>query len=264
MTAMTLVAAFASFIFMPLAQALIDELGWRDALLVLALILAATTVPLHAWGLRGAAHAPSPQVVSAPAGDVLRSRSFWELSAAYFLASLAAIAAIVLAIPFLLERGYDATFAAFAVGLIGVSQIPGRVLFAPLAARASEAVTTATVFALIGVGIAVLVGVDGEAAVIAGMVLLGIGNGMATLARATTIADRYGQAAYGTIGAVAASVTTFARAIGPVAAAGYAVAVGYTGLLWTLVALASAATLLALHPGTGTLRSAMHGACPRS
>ena len=40
MTALTLVAALASFIFLPLAQALIEAYGWRDALLVLAVILA--------------------------------------------------------------------------------------------------------------------------------------------------------------------------------------------------------------------------------
>ena len=40
MTAMTLVAALASFIFLPLSQALIDAYGWRDALLVLAVVLA--------------------------------------------------------------------------------------------------------------------------------------------------------------------------------------------------------------------------------
>ena len=33
MTALTLVAALASFIFLPLSQALIDAHGWRDALL---------------------------------------------------------------------------------------------------------------------------------------------------------------------------------------------------------------------------------------
>ena len=48
MTAMTLVAALASFIFLPLSQALIDAHGWRDALLVLAALLAAVTIPLHA------------------------------------------------------------------------------------------------------------------------------------------------------------------------------------------------------------------------
>ena len=52
MTAMTLVAALASFIFLPLSQWLIDAYGWRDALVVLAVVLGVTTVPLHAVALR--------------------------------------------------------------------------------------------------------------------------------------------------------------------------------------------------------------------
>ncbi len=57
MTAMTLVAALASFIFLPLSQALIDAYGWRDALLILAAVLAVVTVPLHALVLRPAPRA---------------------------------------------------------------------------------------------------------------------------------------------------------------------------------------------------------------
>ena len=72
-----------------------------------------------------------------------------------------------------------------------------------------------------------------------------MGNGMATLARATAIADLYGAAAYGTIASVAGGMTTAARAAGPFAAAVYAAAVGYTALLWTLVGLAAVAALLA-------------------
>ena len=52
MTALTLVAGLSSFIFLPLGQALIDAHGWRDALVVLAVVLAAVTVPLHAVVLR--------------------------------------------------------------------------------------------------------------------------------------------------------------------------------------------------------------------
>jgi hypothetical protein len=40
-------------------------------------------------------------------------------------------------------------------------------------------------------------------------------------------------------------MTTAARAAGPVAAAVYAAAVGYPGLLWTLVVLAAAGAALA-------------------
>lgn len=71
--------------------------------------------------------------------------------------------------------------------------------------------------------------------------MLGMGNGMTTLVRGTAMADLYGRRDYGTLGSVAALLTTGARAAGPVAAVLWAEAVGYGALLWTLVALAAAA-----------------------
>ena len=78
MTALTLVAALASFIFLPLSQALVDAHGWRDALVILALVLGAITIPLHALVLR---RAPRPDraaarhaAPSAAARDALRPR----------------------------------------------------------------------------------------------------------------------------------------------------------------------------------------------
>ena len=248
MTAMTLVAALASFIFLPLTQALIDAYGWRDALLILAAILAVITVPLHALVLRRApqASAHPPAITSSvPARQALGSGSFWLLSAAFFLASVAGLAMMVHSIPFLVERGHSAAFAAFAVGLVGVSQIPGRLLFAPLAALLPRPAATAALFVLIAAGIAVLVTVHTTWAVIVGLVLLGMGNGMSTLARATSIADLFGSGAYGTIAGVAAFLTTAARAVGPVAAAVYAAAFGYVALLWTLVGITILAAALA-------------------
>jgi MFS family permease len=248
MTALTLVAALASFIFLPLSQALIDAHGWRDALVILAVILGTVTIPLHAFVLR---KAPDPGVdghrhaASIPAGEALRSAPFWLLTAAFFLASLTGIAMTVHAIPYLLERGEDPAFAAFAVGLIGISQIPGRVLFALAAARLPRPLAIAAVFATIAAGIAVIVGLHGTVALLIGFVVLGMGNGMTTLARAAAIADLYGSGGYGTIAGVAAAVTTAARAIAPVAAAVYAAAVEYTAVLWTLAALAALAALLA-------------------
>jgi MFS family permease len=247
MTALTLVAALASFIFLPLSQALVAAHGWRDALVVLAVILGAVTIPLHAVVLRraprpAAAERPSPSV---PARTALRSLPFWLLSTAFVLGTFTGIAMTVHAIPFLLERGYGAAFAAFAVGLIGVSQIPGRVLFAAIGSRLPRELAISAVFVLIGGGIAVLVGLDTTATVLAGLVLLGMGNGMATLARATAIADLYGGTSYGTINSIAAAGTTGARAAGPVTAAVYAAAVGYGALLWTLAVIAVIAGVLA-------------------
>lgn len=246
MTSMTLVAALASFIFLPISHALIEAYGWRDALLILAAVLGAVGVPLHAVVLREAPAAPSV----APALDVrasraMRSGTFWTLSVAFVLASIATIAMTIHAIPFLIERGHGAGFAAFAVGLIGISQIPGRVLFGPITGRLAPGAATASVFALIAVGIVLVVAVDSTAGALAGLVVLGMGNGMATLARATSLADRFGTIEYGTIAGVAASMTTAARAIGPVAAAALASVSSYTTLLWLLAGIAVTAAMLA-------------------
>jgi predicted MFS family arabinose efflux permease len=148
-------------------------------------------------------------------------------------------------IPFLLDRGHSPGFAAWAVGLIGISQIPGRLLFAPAAARLPRPHATALLFVLVAGGIGLLVAVNATWAVVTGLILLGMGNGMGTLARATAIADLYGPAAYGSIASVAAAMTTAARAGGPVLAALYAAAVGYSALLWTLAVVALAAAALA-------------------
>jgi MFS family permease len=247
MTALTLVAALASFIFLPLSQALVDAHGWRDALVVLAVILGAITIPLHALVLRRAPRADAAErsSPSVPARVALRSSPFWLLSTAFFLGTFTGIAMTVLAIPFLLERGYGAAFAAFAVGLVGLSQIPGRIVFAAIGSRLPRDLAISAVFVLISGGIAVLVGLDTTATVLAGLVLLGMGNGMATLARATAIADLYGGASYGTINSVVAAGTTGARAAGPVTAAIYASALGYGALLWTLAGISLVAGGLA-------------------
>ena len=63
-----------------------------------------------------------------------------------------------------------------------------------------------------------------------------MGNGMATLVRATAFADAYGPAFYGSIAGIAAACATGARAVAPVMAAGaYVVFNGYEPLLWLLV-----------------------------
>ncbi|WP_165962836.1 MFS transporter [Occultella glacieicola] len=48
----TLVAGLSSTIFAPLTTALVEEIGWRRTYLVLAALLAVTTIPAHAVGLR--------------------------------------------------------------------------------------------------------------------------------------------------------------------------------------------------------------------
>lgn len=83
---------------------------------------------------------------------------------------------------------------------------------------------------------------------IAAVCLFGMGNGMATLVRATALADAYGTAFYGSIAGLAAAFAIGARAVAPVAAAGAYVAFnGYEPLFWLLVACSLVAALSAWH-----------------
>ncbi len=251
LTAVTLVGGWASFVFSPLSNWLIDLQGWRHALITLAIILGVATVPLHGLFLRPTPRQDEQDAPALVPGDppaplaepqlatevAVGSSAFWYLTAAFVLSSFAISAVAVHLIPYLLEGGRSAGFAAFAAGLMGLMQVPGRVVFAAAEQVLPRDYEAPAVFLLQGIGLAVLAATTGAAGVIVAVCLFGMGNGMATLVRATAIADAYGSAFYGSIAGVAAGCATGARAIAPVVAAGAYVAFnGYKPLLWLLVA----------------------------
>ena len=120
----TFIAGFASTIFLPLADLLLQRHGWRTAVLLLGIVLAITTVPLHALVLRRrpadiglqpdgaqeaddtAATAPSRSV-----REVLRGGGFRALTLAFSLAMLAGNAIRVHFVPFLLDQGLTSSLA---------------------------------------------------------------------------------------------------------------------------------------------------------
>ena len=118
---LTFVAGFASTIFLPVATSLIEHLGWRQALVVLATFLAVTTIPAHALVLRrrpedlglwpdGDLRPESPghaslSIDGIPLRQALHEHAFWWLTAAFFLGTLSTVAVAVHLIPFLLEAG---------------------------------------------------------------------------------------------------------------------------------------------------------------
>src|ERR671931_1688996 len=103
---------------------------------------------------------------------------------------------------------------------MGLMQVPGRIVFAGAARFVPRRHEAPAVFLLQGVGLAVLAATTSAAGVIVAVSLFGMGNGMATLVRATALADAYGSAFYGSIAGIAAACATGARAVAPVVAAG--------------------------------------------
>lgn len=247
LTTLTLIAATSSFIFSPLTEHLASAYGWRDALALLALVLAAATVPLHALVLRPAPHVVSPRdrTSAHTRRTVSRSMPFWLIVAAFAVSSFVTVAAIVHLVALLVGGGISPAFAAFAAGLMGLAQIPGRILFALVARRLNPAAVVGGVFGLGAVALVLLSLTQARWAVIAFVISLGMSNGMATLLKATVVADLYGRASYGAIAGLVGSFTIAAEAAAPFAAALIAAGPGgYTTLLVVLAAATGAAAVI--------------------
>ncbi len=246
----TLVAGLASTIFMPLEAWLLGRFGWRATILTLAAVLAVTTIPIHALVLRPPAHIARRRrddaavadvaVPGLPLGPAARRPVLWVLAAAFLVGNFSTAAVTVHLIPYLAGYGYSSASAAAAVGWMGLMQLPGRVMFVPIAAWLGSRWVTAGIFFAQGLGMTQL-GLLGRLPSIAPVVLLlGAANGMATLARATTISDIFGRRHFGSIsGAIAVGANT-ARALAPVGASLLYVAVGGYERLFEVLAVALA------------------------
>jgi MFS family permease len=236
LTMLTFGGGWASVIFIPLSAWLVSAHGWRTALVVLAVILGITTIPLHAFVLRrrpadlgleidGApfveneAVASSATIVRGVAIDsALRHSSFWWLSLGFFLILLANVATTIHFIPLLTERGFSSGFAALAAGAIGLMALPGRLLFTPLGGRIDRRFVTALIFGLQAIAMIVLLQAHSRAMVWLFVAVFGAGFGAITPARASLVAEIYGPRDYGAISGLLGLFTTAARALAPVGA----------------------------------------------
>ncbi|MEU5660010.1 MFS transporter [Streptomyces sp. NPDC047737] len=253
LTIVTLAGGLASTVFAPLTAALADHLSWRHTYLVLAAVLAAVTIPAHALALR----APWPDAPTSPAHKaegaegVGHSRPFLLLAAAFTLSSFAMYAVVVALVPLLLERGYTAGQAAWALGIGGAGQTLGRTLYAALARRTTATARTTILIALGGLTTAVFAAVPGPyALLIAVTVVAGMARGNLTLLQATAITDRWGAAHYGRLSGLLAAPATTAAALAPFAGAVLAVPLGgYEPLFFLLATVSVAAALTS--PWTG-------------
>ena len=252
---LTVVAGFASTIFLPLTGHLVDRYGWRTALLILAVIQAVLTVPLHALVL-----GPAAPVARTPLPRYRPDRAFWLLAAG-FTANTAAIALITVhLVAALLSWGHGLSFAAATAGLSGVLSVTGRLATTALQRRFRTTTVVAAIFSVQAVAVATLpfAGRTVLGAVL-GVVGFGLGFGVATIAKPVLLADRYGTRRYATIAALLVVPMTIAKAAAPLGAAALLTRAGsYTSVfLVTAVLCAVAAVALGV-----TREPPPHGPCP--
>jgi MFS family permease len=259
LTALTLVAGLSSTIFAPLTSQLLKHVDWRGTYLVLAVVLAVVTVPLHAFALTPpwTSSAVDPRdgtpVAHRRIPTEVRTPGFLLLAGALTLTSFGLYAASLTLIPLLTGRGFSATLAATTLGLLGAGQLLGRIGYAPLAAHTSPTGRTVAIVLVSAATIALLAALPGPTALlIAAAVLAGAARGAGTLLQATVVADRWGAARYGTLSGFFAAPITAAAALAPWAGTAIAEVTGsYPSTFWLLaglVSLAAGAAALGTRP----------------
>jgi predicted MFS family arabinose efflux permease len=267
LTTLTLVAGLASTVFAPLTDALAAYLSWRGVYLVLAVVLAVVTIPLHLLALRRPWPPPpkaAPDGHDRPGGRArdragvsatVRSRPFLLLTLALTLSAFAMYAVMINLIPLLTSRGAASSTAAWALGLGGVGQVTGRLGYGALVRRTSVRARTVWILALSAATTAALAIIPGPVALLIAVAFLaGTTRGIATLLQATAVSDRWGTASYGALSGLLAAPITTATALAPFAGAALAAGLGgYPRSFLVLTAAAAIAALLAA--GTAPART---------
>ncbi|GIJ70718.1 MFS transporter [Virgisporangium ochraceum] len=234
--AVTVVAGFASAIFLPLAGFLVDRHGWRTALLVLAAVHGIVTVPLHALAVpkrpRPDPDGPPPAATGATRAAVVRAAladtRFWAMAVAFVAHGAAMTAMTFHLVGLLTDAGHPVTFAATVVGLLGVLSVTGRIVLTGVQRRIRTTTVVAAIFAVqAGAALSLLVVGGSRAGAVVGVVAFGLGFGIASLAAPALLADRYGTVAYATIAGSLAVPITLARAGAPLGAAALQAGGGY-------------------------------------
>jgi hypothetical protein len=271
----TVVAGFASTVFLPLSQTLIRAVGWRDALLLLALVLAVTTVLPHALVLRrdpadlglhpDGASAPPPQPAVAARDRLGRTiawaavdRRFRLLTVAFTANALAVVVVAVHLVSLLRELGHPAMVAATAAGCLGALSVAGRLLVTVAARGRPTGHVVAVAFGAQALGgLALLLAGGTLPGAVAFVLLFGIGFGIGTIAKPAMLAEAYGTASYATLAALLGVALTAARAAGPLAAGGVRTWTGsYQPVAAGMVTMCTVAAVAVARAGTQPTRHA--------
>lgn len=244
---LTFLGGLASTVFIPLTAWLIQSLGWRHALWVLAAINLLVCVPLHALALRGA---PRPAAAAGPvaarsASPYLRSPPFL-LIGVFVVCTMGVAAALPPHMISLLRGGGLAEAWVIAVPAgIGLLQVAGRLLLFFFERRFDIHLANRLIPLLIPLGLAALLAGAGQAWVALLFVLLyGLGNGMLTIVKGTAIAQYVNREHVASLNGALGLPTAVTRALAPlVLGLLWSPAGGYTAGLWLLLAMGVVAVL---------------------
>ncbi len=243
-TALTLIAGFASTVFWPLTNWLESAIGWRATFGTYAVLHLVVCLPLHWFAIPRAKSRVHAKTVESPAGNEKSTQS----ASYYWLATAFSIGMFVMAVIFahliemLRARGISPGDAILVGSLIGPMQVTARVVEFGLARHARATRVGIVAFGMFAVAILVLAfaGQNFWWAVVFA-ILFGASNGVMTIVRGTAPAELFGQQQLGSLLGRLARPAFVAKAIAPVMFAAL-VAHGVSAS-WAEVGLAGVAIL---------------------
>jgi MFS family permease len=258
---LTVVAGFASTVFLPLSQALVDRIGWRSALLVLAALLAACAVPQAVLLRRSPADlglgvdGDPPEVVhvavdmaagGSPLADAWRRSSVRLLTLAAVLETLAVTVVAVHLVAYLRDTGAEPGVAAASAGALGILSVAGRIVVTALARRTGLAPLAAVMVAGQALGVAALLLLPRTAGLLLFVLLFGAGFGVMTIARPSLLGRYVPVRVFGSVSGRQALVTGLGRVAAPVSAGALITAAGYGPAMVAVAGCSVAAGVLLL------------------
>lgn len=252
---LTLFGGFASTVFWPLAQLLIDQLGWRDATAILGALNLLVCAPLHALMLpttRARTAPAAPALTSQGSQDVeqaLRNPAFYFLCAAFTCNALVFSAMAVHMLPMLTDKGLTPIEAAMVGAMVGPMQVLGRITELLFSQRFTALQIGTVSMSLLPLSLLVFYALGPVPTLFLVFAFLyGAGNGVTTIVRGAVPADVFGRQHYGAINGAMALPVLVAKAIGPVAAAlVWALSGGYANLPLVLTAVAAVSVVCFLY-----------------
>jgi hypothetical protein len=215
-TVLTILGGFASTVFWPLSQVLMDAWGWRAALGAYAGLHLFLCLPIH-LGMVPRTHAHPTSSREKPPHEPPRARpGLGLLNASFVAASFVSAVVAVHVVSLLVAQGLTQTQAVSVAMLIGPMQVAGRIAEFGFASRLGVRSLGVITFGLFCVAFVALLATRGlGVAAIAFVVAFGCGNGLFTIIRGTTPMELYGREGLGSLLGRLASASLYARALAP-------------------------------------------------
>jgi MFS family permease len=217
-TALTLFGGFASTVFWPLSQYLLETTGWRNTYFVYAVMHLVVCLPIHLLFVPTFDPA-APHADAAPASPHARGdATFAWLATALGLVAFISSAIAAHFIEMLTATGLTARDAVLIGTLVGPMQVAGRIMEFAFARHLRALAVGTLAFALMAVALAIFTQIRGIWIVALAFVIpYGWSNGVMTIVRGTVPAELFGQRDYGALLGRLAQPQFILKALAPLA-----------------------------------------------